>query len=196
MKQRVALCGFFISELFVIIEMGYGVKNINMSPQSKNLFAMYARNFIFGAEDSLVSTVGLLSGIAAADVPRATIALTGIILIFVEAFSMAAGSFLSEYSAEEYIKRTGVSVKYSLVAGAIMFFTYFFIGFIPLLPYTIFDTNTAMIVSIVLALISLCVLGLTSAKIFKTNLWRSSLRMFLIGGLAVGVGVMVGRLVK
>ncbi|MEK7212041.1 MAG: VIT1/CCC1 transporter family protein, partial [Patescibacteria group bacterium] len=160
------------------------------------LFAMYARNFIFGAEDSLVSTVGLLSGIAAADVPRATIALTGIVLIFVEAFSMAAGSFLSEYSAEEYIKRTGVSVKYSLMAGAIMFFTYFIIGFIPLLPYMIFDTNTAMIVSIILALISLCVLGLTSAKIFKTNLWRSGLRMFLIGGLAVGVGVMVGRLVK
>ena len=53
-------------------------------------------------EDSLVSTVGLLSGVAVANVPMTTILLTGLILIFVEAISMAAGSFLSEYSAEGY----------------------------------------------------------------------------------------------
>ncbi|KKS05141.1 MAG: hypothetical protein UU58_C0001G0001, partial [Candidatus Nomurabacteria bacterium GW2011_GWA2_41_25] len=33
-------------------------------------FILYVRNFIFGAEDSLVSTVGLLSGIASAGIAR------------------------------------------------------------------------------------------------------------------------------
>jgi len=64
----------------------------------RNLF----RNFIFGVEDSLVSTVGLLSGIAAADTSRFTIITTGIVLIFVEAFSMGIGSFLSEETSEQF----------------------------------------------------------------------------------------------
>ena len=72
-----------------------------MSLPNKLSSVSYFRNFIFGVEDSLVSTVGLLSGIAIADVPGHTIFLTGVVLIFVEAFSMAAGTFLSEYSAEE-----------------------------------------------------------------------------------------------
>src|SRR5262245_46938731 len=62
----------------------------------------YFRNFVFGVEDSLVSTVGLLSGVAIAGLAREEIFLTGVILIFVEAVSMAAGSFLSESSAEEF----------------------------------------------------------------------------------------------
>ena len=61
---------------------------------------LYMRNLIFGAEDSLVSTVGLLSGIAIGGVPKSAIILTGIVLIFVEAFSMGVGSYLSEYSVE------------------------------------------------------------------------------------------------
>jgi len=70
----------------------------------KNTLAVYVRNFVFGVEDSLVSTVGLLSGIASAGASTATIFLTGTVLIFVEAFSMAVGSYLSEESVEEYEK--------------------------------------------------------------------------------------------
>src|SRR3989344_2538547 len=96
-----------------------------MSDEQKTFFALYVRSFIFGAEDSLVSTVGLLSGIAAAGVPQGTIFLTGMVLVFVEAFSMAAGSFLSERSAEEYVSRSGVPMRYFVVGGVIMFLSYF-----------------------------------------------------------------------
>lgn len=85
----------------------------------------YVRNFIFGVEDSLVSTVGLLSGIAIADVGRSTILLTGMVLIFVEAVSMAAGSFLSESSAENYASKHESPLRLSVPASAIMFFSYF-----------------------------------------------------------------------
>ena len=62
----------------------------------KDSFAHYFSSFIFGVEDSLVSTVGLLSGVAVAGVNRSGIFVTGVILIFVEAFSMGVGNFLSE----------------------------------------------------------------------------------------------------
>ena len=62
---------------------------------------MFLRNTVFGVEDSLVSTVGLLSGIAATgSVSKSFILLTGIVYISVEAFSMAVGSFLSEEFVE------------------------------------------------------------------------------------------------
>jgi VIT1/CCC1 family predicted Fe2+/Mn2+ transporter len=112
---------------------------------------LYLRNFIFGVDDSLVSTVGLLSGVASAGVPKSTVFLTGMVLIFVEAFSMATGSFLSEHSAEELERRSGVTIAGALIASVIMFLSYFLSGFIPLFPYLIFEKAEAFWVSNVLA---------------------------------------------
>jgi VIT1/CCC1 family predicted Fe2+/Mn2+ transporter len=153
------------------------------------------RNFIFGVEDSLVSTVGLLSGVASADASKATLFLTGLVLIFVEAFSMAAGSFLSERSAAQLEQREVVSIRRSIVPGVVMFFSYFVSGFVPLAPYLLLPTSQAFVVSIVCSLVALFALGLISGKISKTSLAKGAFSMFFIGGIAIGVGVIVGRLV-
>mgnify|MGYP000375782336 CR=1 FL=1 len=163
-----------------------------MGESKKVEFATYIRNFIFGVEDSLVSTVGLISGIAAAGVSKGNIFLTGIILIFVEAFSMGAGSYLSESSAEEYAK---AKKSFSIQGALIMFFSYFAAGFIPLSPYLIFEINLALVVSIILSLLALFILGTVSGQISKTNhSARHGLKMLTIGGLAIAVGVIVGNL--
>ena len=157
--------------------------------------ASYVRNFIFGVEDSLVSTVGLLSGIAIANVPRPTIFLTGVVLIFVEAFSMAVGSFLSEYSAEEYARRAVIPMRRSVLGGIIMFFAYFISGFIPLLPYVLAqNTPIAFRVSIALSLAALFTLGFIGGKITRVRLWRSAFRMAIIGGIAIAVGILAGTI--
>jgi VIT1/CCC1 family predicted Fe2+/Mn2+ transporter len=153
------------------------------------------RNFIFGVEDSLVSTVGLLSGIALTDLSANTILLTGTVLIFVEAFSMAAGSFLSEHSAEEYREQKKMPLGVSLASGSIMFFSYFISGFIPLFPYIIFPVSTALGVSIALSLLTLFILGIFGARISRTGLFRGGFRMLVIGGIAIAIGVVVGKLV-
>lgn len=154
--------------------------------------ALFLRNLVFGVEDGLVSTVGLLSGIAIAGVPRGTIFLTGVVLIFVEAFSMAAGSFLSEASVEEM--DGGVDdTRGSIAAGAIMFAAYFVAGFIPLFPYLKFEVGQAFPVSIACSVVALLVLGYWSGR--KTSsASRKALRMALVGGLAIGVGVFAGSL--
>ncbi len=154
--------------------------------------ALYVRNFVFGVEDSLVSTVGLLSGIAIAQVPRETIFLTGVVLICVEAFSMAAGSFLSEYSAEDYVEQREVSARRPIAAGVVMFFSYFLSGFVPLLPYVFFETNQAFLLSIALSLAALFILGMVDARFSRVRVARNALRMALVGGIAIVVGVLVG----
>ena len=97
------------------------------------------RNFIFGAEDSLVSTVGLLSGIVSAGIIQKEVITSGLILIFVESFSMSVGSFLSERTTEEHYHDFKRAESRTIPAAFIMFLSYLFFGLIPLFPYIIID---------------------------------------------------------
>lgn len=153
---------------------------------------LYIRNIIFGIEDSLVSTVGLLSGLTVAQTPPNIVIIAGIVLIFVEATSMGVGSYISEHSAEHLEKKEHVSLKIYFKAGALMFISYFFAGYIPLAPYLFLQGMTAFVISVILALISLFILGVCSAKYFKINWLKHSLEVLLLGGLAVIIGVAVG----
>lgn len=155
----------------------------------------YYRNFIFGVEDSLVSTVGLLSGVAIANVNKETILLTGVVLIFVEAFSMAAGSFLSEKSAQEYAQAATAQDGKSIVSGLVMFFSYFVSGFVPLSAYLIWPVETALPYSITGSIAALAVLGMASGRLSRSSMFKSALRMSLVGGIAIAVGITAGLLV-
>jgi len=159
-------------------------------------YARYLRNFTFGVEDSLVSTVGLLSGIAVAGTSAKTIIFAGVVLIFVEAFSMGVGSLLSENVAREFKEGGEVSMRSSFVSSIIMFFSYFLAGFIPLFPYIFFEIQIAFWLSIGLALTALFVLGLVSARVSNTSMMRHGFEMFIIGGAAIGLGVVVGVFVS
>jgi len=166
-----------------------------MPSESKNIFASYLRNFVFGVEDSLVSTVGLLSGVAIAGMQRKEIFITGIVLIFVEAFSMAVGAFLSEHSVKEYLRQTELTARPSVKNGLVMFVSYFVSGLVPLFPYIILPTAAAFWYSIAASLAALFILGVIGGKISKVNVYRNGIKIFIIGGIAVAVGVIVGKIV-
>lgn len=159
-------------------------------------FSLYVRNFIFGVEDSLVSTVGLLSGIATSQVPHATILLTGFIYVFVEAFSMAVGSFLSEDSAQEYMAKSEVSDRLPVAGSVIMFVSFLVAGFIPIFPYLIWSGVLALYASVGFSLATLFALGFINGKLSRIKPWRRAIRMAILGGLAIGIGVIVGEFFK
>jgi VIT1/CCC1 family predicted Fe2+/Mn2+ transporter len=156
-------------------------------------YSMVVRNFTFGVEDSLVSTVGLLAGIAVADISRSNIIVTGLVLIFVEAFSMGVGSLLSEQSVEEYQVHKQVSLAKPAVASVVMFVSYVLAGLIPLAPY-FYETKHAVGISIGLTLFSLLLLGVFNAKMFRVSAWRDGLFTLIMGGLAILVGIAVGQI--
>jgi VIT1/CCC1 family predicted Fe2+/Mn2+ transporter len=161
--------------------------------KSKSTTALYLRNFVFGVEDSLVSTSGLISGVAAAGISRSEIFTTGVVLIFVEAFSMGIGSFLSEGMADDYMKQKRMSFK-ATMGGLIMMISYFLAGIVPLAPYAFFEVKEAFTLSILASLIALFLLGTISAKFFNISVLKHGIRMFLIGGFAILIGIAVGRL--
>src|SRR3989338_10981822 len=59
------------------------------------------REIVFGLEDSLVSTMGAITGIAVGTGSQYIVILSGLVLIAAEATSMAAGSYLSTKHARE-----------------------------------------------------------------------------------------------
>lgn len=157
--------------------------------------ALYLRSIIFGINDSLVSTVGLLAGISVAGVPRSTIALTGIVYAFVEGFSMASGDFVSEESAEEYANKSGVSSRPSIISAAIMFFSFVLASLVPLVPYLFLSAGAALVVSVSASVLALFVVGMLSAHFARLPMiWRGA-RMALLGGAAILMGVVVGSIV-
>jgi VIT1/CCC1 family predicted Fe2+/Mn2+ transporter len=165
---------------------------LSMSRKGK---AVFIRNFVFGVEDSLVSTVGLLAGIAAANIERSTILLTGSVLIMVEAFSMAIGSLLSEEQVEQATDGK-TSEERSLGGSITMFISYALSGLIPLAPYAFLEPKTALQYSIAASLLALALLGYISGKTFTKHPLRSLIRMVLLGGMAIVAGVIVGQVFK
>ncbi len=63
------------------------------------------RELVFGLEDGLVSTMGAVAGIAAGTENGGVVVLSGLVIIAVEALSMAAGSYLSNKSHREMLEK-------------------------------------------------------------------------------------------
>ena len=59
------------------------------------------REFVFGIQDGLISTVGLLAGIKGATESNTVVILAGFTAMFAGAISMAAGSYLSSSAEKE-----------------------------------------------------------------------------------------------
>jgi len=155
----------------------------------------YFRSIMFGLQDGLVSTTGVVVGISAGIPDKAIIILASFVAVSVEASSMAAG----QYSSEKAVHQMDKSGKHndSLMMGAIlMFFSYLGAGLIPIAPFLIFSPDTARVISIVVALTGLFVIGYFKGKIVEHRALRSAIEMLIIGGLATVIGLIVGNFLK
>ena len=160
-----------------------------------NLDEDYFRSVMFGLQDGLVSTTGVVVGISAGVSDSAIIILASFVAISVEASSMAAGEYSSEKAVHQIDKRH--RHKDDLIMGAgLMFFSYFLAGLVPIVPFLIFPVGIARVVSIIAALLSLFVVGYFKGKIVKDEALRSAVEMFVIGGLATAIGLLVGTFLK
>ena len=109
---------------------------------------------------------------------------------------MSVGSFLSERTTEESFSDYRPYKSDSLFAAVVMFVSYLVCGLIPLFPYLILTIDQAFEWSIAVSLAALFILGFVSAKILKTGVLKSGLRMLIVGGFAIGLGIIVGMILK
>ena len=161
------------------------------------------REIIFGLEDSLVSTMGTLTGIAIGTHSTFIIILSGLVLLATEGTSMAAGSYLSSKSAFETEQQIhlsdGVKSEHGIRpirAAFVMGISYFLGGLVPLAPYFFLSTNQAIFLSILLTTIVLFLVGVWSARFTKRSALRSGFEMLIISCTAALIGYAIARSVS
>lgn len=163
----------------------------------KKQFEENVREIVFGLEDSLVSTLGAVTGIAAGTGDPFVVILSGIVLIFVESVSMSAGSYLSSKAAAE-VKKKKISSSHTKVAaraGVVMGVFYLAGGVFPLIPYFFLPVFTAIIPSILLTGVVLFILGAVKAHFLSLSWVKSGLEMVIVSLSAALLGFLIGRVV-
>ncbi|MEX1995692.1 MAG: VIT1/CCC1 transporter family protein [Candidatus Saccharimonadales bacterium] len=155
----------------------------------------YLRSVIFGIEDSLVSTTGLIAGLSIGAENKKIVLLGGIVAISVEAISMGAGEYLSDDAVAE-LDKLKRHKENPMTSGALMFTSYLSAGMIPLAPIILLSYPSSLWFSIILALMGLFFLGFLKGKLLKSSPLRGGLKILIVGGLATGLGVLVGSLFK
>ena len=160
-----------------------------------NVHEDYLRSIMFGLQDGLVSTTGVVVGISVGIHDKPIIILAALVAVTVEASSMAAGQYSSEKAVHQ-MDKTGKHTD-SLTLGALfMFISYFAAGFIPITPILLLDLSIAPIVSIILAFTALFITGYIKGKIVDHHPLRSAIEMFVVGGIATALGLIVGHFLK
>lgn len=162
--------------------------------KSRRISPDYIHSGFFGVEDSLVSTTGALAGIAIGAGSKSVILLTALVIIAVESTSMGASEFISEETEEDIEKEKAPANP--IFSGIIIFVSYVLAGIIPLAPYIFLPHLQAIPVSIVAALAGLIVLGLFKGKITHKSPLRAAIEVFVIGGTAAAIGLVVGIIFK
>ncbi len=150
---------------------------------------------MFGLQDGIVSTTGVVVGISTGVNDKAIIVLAAIVAVMVEASSMGAGQYSSEKAVHQ-MDKTGKHTDNLLIGAFIMFFAYLIGGMFSIVPTIILDQPIARYAAIASSFIGLFVIGFLKGKIVEHRPWRSAIELFIIGSIATTVGIVVGSFLK
>ena len=155
----------------------------------------YLRSIIFGIEDSLVSTTGLIVGLSVGSDNKEVVILGGLVAIAIEAVSMGAGEYLSDDAVQELEKLKRHRDK-PLISGSLMLVSYLLAGLIPLVPVLVFEYPSSLFWSVLAALSALFLLGYVKGRLLHVNALRGGLKILFVGGLATLLGLAVGLIFR
>ena len=155
----------------------------------------YLRSLMFGLQDGIVSTTGVVVGISTGVSDKAIIVLAALVAVTVEASSMAAG----QYSSEKAVHQLNKNEKHtdSLFVGAlIMFLSYLMGGAFSIIPILLFDQPIARVFAIASAFVGLFIVGYVKGYLVEHKPLRSAIELFIIGSVTTTIGIIVGYLLK
>lgn len=158
------------------------------------------RETIFGLEDSIVSTIGVVVGIAAGTQNSYVVILSALVVVVVESLSMAAGTYLSNKSQMEIELASGRRgflsrrhlVSQSIIDSLVMGVSYIVGGTISVLPFFFTTPLEAIAPAIVLSVGMLFSIGYAKGKMANINPLRSGLEMSLVSLSAAALGYIIG----
>jgi len=153
----------------------------------------YLPDLIDGANDGIITTLAVVSGVVGAELSSTVILILGFANLVADGFSMGASNVLSRRSDVQ----NGAIPTLSAASGhgVATFLGFIVAGLVPLLAYLLpwFEAER-FAAATALALATLFVVGAGRAVFTRRGWLVSGLEMLLVGALAAGVAYGVGAL--
>ena len=141
---------------------------------------------VFGIQDGIVSTFGIIMGVAGVQISAEAVVVAGVAGVVSGALSMGAGEYVSVRTQRELLAvgaaiadQENVNPYRAAFANAGLFVGG---GLIPLLPFLLTAGRPAVVASTVVSALALFVTGAALTRLTRQSPWRSGMRMLVIGG--------------
>jgi predicted membrane protein (TIGR00267 family) len=180
------------------------MNNIENSNKKKFEAGQFLRDIIFGANDAILTNLGIIAGFTVALKDNHYIVLACLVDIFISAFAMSFGTFMSRTSEQDFLKTklneqtlndASDAMGHPFTASVIMWITYILSGIIPLLPFFFgLQATTALVIAMIVGIGTFFILGLVKGAITKTHILHSGLQFLFFGVISAVIGLVVGRL--
>ena len=158
----------------------------------------YLKDLVYGANDGIITTFAVVSGVAGAQLDPRVVLILGFANLLADGFSMGASNFLSIRSDEAVREAAGREVEEPFPARhSVATFTAFVVaGVVPLISYVVTMDFDPFAVAVILTLATLFAVGSARSLVTRVPWWRSGLEMLLVGSAAAAVAYGVGAFVE
>ena len=160
--------------------------------------ATLLRDFVFAANDGVITTFAIVAGVAGASLSSKVVLILGFANLFADGLSMASGNYLGVKSEAEYqkVQSKKLSKESSPFRhGAVTLVSFVSVGVLPLIPYTL-PYPSKFQASAWIVCLSLFTIGGLRSLFTKKNWALQGLEMLIIGGIAASVAYVVGFLLN
>jgi vacuolar iron transporter family protein len=159
-------------------------------PAVERLAGHYLPDLVYGANDGIITTFAVVSGVVGAALSERVIVILGLANLVADGFSMGASNYLARRShAEQELAERGDAARHGLatILGFVV------AGVIPLLAYLLPVDETAQFpAAIALAAAALFSVGAARSFVTRRGFVRSGVEMLLVGSLAAAVAFAIG----
>lgn len=158
----------------------------------------YIRDIVYGANDGLITTFAVVSGVAGGALSQVAILVIGAANLAADGVSMGVGNLLAIRADERAREADGLPEleAYPWKHGLATLIAFALAGAIPLVPYALpFPQPVRLPWSIGMTFASLFLLGAARALITRDRWWRTGLETLLLGLVVAIAAYGAGRLV-
>jgi VIT1/CCC1 family predicted Fe2+/Mn2+ transporter len=166
-------------------------------PPGVELLRHYLRDLVYGANDGIITTFAVVSGVAGAALEARTVLILGAANLLADGFSMGASNYLSIRSDEAVRDSRGepISEPFPMRHGVATTAAFVVAGAVPLLPYVLAAPERRFGVAVAATLATLFVVGALRSSVTALRWWKAGLEMLAVGALAAAVSYGVGWLI-
>jgi VIT1/CCC1 family predicted Fe2+/Mn2+ transporter len=156
----------------------------------------YIRDLVYGANDGLITTFAVVSGVAGGSLAVAAVVIIGAANLVADGISMGVGNFLSIRADERAREAAGLPEQEAFPWKHAVATLCAFVGagVIPLLPYLVPYVERRLLWSSASTFAALFALGASRATVTSDRWWRSGLETLLLGDVvgaaAYGAGLL------